>query len=152
MTVTAPETELRHRLIVILGEEFASEKIVFKNDKLHDSNGQKAAVGGVYPGPSTPASDGLVLSSTVYVQLFNQWHPKVDPLQEVDPSIIEEWAERIRRRCQTDAKNSVPGDSHGWYYEVKRIEYPQDPTGNITRLVATVVAQSQNSALVETTG
>lgn len=152
MTVTAPETEIRHRLITILGEEFAAESIVFKNDKLHDSNGQEGAVGAVYPGPSTPASDSFILTTTLYVQLFDLWTPKVDPLQEVDPSIIEERAERIRRRCQLDAKHSLPGDVHGWYFVVSRIEYPQDPTGNITRLVATITAQSQNSALVETTG
>ena len=56
MTVTAPETELRNRLISVLNTEFTAEKIVFQSDKLHDSQGQNGDIGAVYPGPANARS------------------------------------------------------------------------------------------------
>jgi hypothetical protein len=153
MTVTAPETELRQRLITVATAEFKSESIVFKSDKIHDSLGHDGvAVGGVYPGPAEEENgQGLVQRTTVFIQIYTAWDKKVDPHQEVDPALIEGYAERLRRAVEDD-NNGAPGDQHLWYYRITRIEYPPDPTGNITRLIATVTASSQNAGLVETTG
>lgn len=152
MTVTAPETALRQRLIALLTREFRTEAIEFKSDKIHDSLGQDTAIGGVYPGPaSEKLRNGLVQDTIVYVQLFNQWEPRIDPTQAVDPTTIETWAERIRRACRVD-DDAFAGDSHLWFYRVLRVEYPPDPTGNISRLLAQVSASSQNAGLVETSG
>lgn len=153
MTVTAPETELRRRVIELLTTEFTPEGIVFHDDKLHDSLGTEGPIGGVYPGPATPdVRNKLVLKVSCYVQLFGQWSAVVDPKQEVSPATIEEWAERLRRRLQTDTQPAYPHDSHVWFYEVGRIEYPDDPTGNSSRLLAQIMATTQNPALTETTG
>lgn len=152
MTVTAPESALRARLIEVLNTEFEGDSIGFTSDKLNESLGQNGALGGVYPGPAQEMmNQGLVLEVTSYVQLFHQWNPKVDPNQAVDPSLIETDAERIRRAVQA-ADATTPGNAHLWYYRVTKIEYPPDPTGNISRLLATVVATSQNASLVETSG
>lgn len=154
MPTTAPETALRARLIAALETEFKTEGIRFLNDRLHDSKGREGAIGAVYPGPTqTPANNELIVEPTAYVQLFGKWTADVDPNKTVDPTPIEEWAERIRRACQADkVEGADAGTSHLWYYSVSRIEYPPDPGGNISRLLATVVGKAQNSALILTSG
>lgn len=152
MTVTAPETELRNRILAALNTEFSSDNITFISDKLHPSLGLNGAVGGVYPGNAEESfSNGLVLSATCYVQLYLPWTAQVDPKMTVDPTAIENMAERVRRTCLADDV-AFAGSTQLWFYRVTRVEYPPDPTGNISRLQATVLAASQNSALTETTG
>lgn len=154
MATTAPETALRTRLITALKSEFKKEGINFLNDKLHDSKGREGAIGAVYPGPSqVQLGNELVLEPTAYVQLFGKWTAEVDPDKTVDPTPIEEWAERIRRACQSDASEGAEeGTAHLWFYSVQRVDYPADPSGNISRLLATVVGKAQNPALTATTG
>lgn len=154
MATTAPETALRARLKAALEAEFEKEGIKFLNDRLHDSKGREGAIGAVYPGPTqTNFSDENVLEPTAYVQLFRKWTADVDPNKVVDPTAIEEFAERIRRACEEDAsQGATAGTAHLWYYSVTRIDYPPDPGGNITRLLATVVGRAQNPAMVATTG
>lgn len=150
MTVTAAETAARERLLKILNKEFEADKIVFEDDKIHDSLGQNGAVGGCYPDESGEwFTDGQVLDTTLTVQLFHQWTAKVDPELKVSPKLVEESAERIRRAVKADKEE---GTSHLWYYKVINISYPDDPSGNKTRLLATIEAYSQNAALVETNG
>lgn len=151
MTVTAPETALRERVMEALNTEFEGE-VTFISDKVHDSRGTQGAIGGVYPGPSEEAfSNGLVLSATCFVQLFLPWTADVNPNMTVDPSAIENMAERVRRACQADDAE-FEGSAQLWYYRVTRVEFPPDPSGNISRLLATVQATSQNANLIETTG
>lgn len=154
MAVTAPETRLRERLIEACEKEFEPEGIRFLNDKLHDSKGREGAIGSVYPGPTqTPLGNELILEPTAYVQLFGKWEAVVDPNRTIDPTPIEEWAERIRRACQGDGGEGVEGgDEHLWFYSVTRIDYLEDPGGNISRLLATVIGKAQNPALIPTTG
>lgn len=154
MATTAPETALRSRLIAALEDEFEAEEIKFLNDKLHDSKGREGAIGAVYPGPASVRSNNeQVLEPTAYVQLFGKWTAEVDADKIVDPTPIEEWAERIRRACNSDASQGAEeGTEHLWFYNCTRIEYPQDPGGNITRLLATVVGKAQNSALTAAIG
>lgn len=144
-----PATALRTRLMDALNAEFEDDKIVFGSDKLNDSLGQTGPIGAVYPSVDAERpQDVNTLETTVYVQLFNQWKAIVDPEQVVDPTIVEEQAERVRRACQADGLE--PNDAHLWFYRVTRIDYPDDPTGNKSRLLATVVAMGQNPATVET--
>lgn len=152
--VTAPETRLRERLIAALIAEFEPEGVLFLNDKLHDSKGREGSIGAVYPGPSqTQQGNELILEPTAYIQLFGKWTAEVDPDKTVDPTPIEEWGERVRRACQSDGgEGTIGGDEHLWWYSVTRIDYPEDPGGNITRLFATVIGKAQNPALIPTTG
>ncbi len=154
MTVTAPETRLRQRLIEALTDEFETEGIKFLNDKLHDSKGREGAIGAVYPGPAQiQIANELILEPTAYIQLFGKWTAEVNPDRTIDPTPIEEWAERVRRACQSDGgQGTTDGDEHLWWYSVTRVDYPEDPGGNISRLLATVVGKAQNPALIATTG
>jgi hypothetical protein len=153
MTVTPPETALRDRIIAALTVEFEPEGFKFLSDRLHGSLGREGAIGAVYPGTSlTPPGNELIIEPTAYVQLFGQWNAEVNPKQTVDPTPVEEWAERIRRALQADDFPGTGATSHLWFYGVTRIEFPPDPGGNITRLLATVVGKGQNAGLTETTG
>jgi len=152
MTVTAPETALRSRLLSILKTEFETEKVDWRDDKIHDSLAQEGPVGGCYPEESEEAfGEGLEINTTVVVQLFAPWTREINAEQTVSPALIEEWAERIRRAVNKDGQGT-PGTAHLWYYRVLRITFPPDPSGNITRCLAVVEATSQNAGLVETTG
>lgn len=154
MSTTAPETRLRERLIEALETEFKPEGIRFLNDRLHDSKGREGSIGAVYPGPTQAAArNELVIEPTAFIQLFGKWTAEVDPDKTIDPTPVEEWAERIRRACHSDGFEGTAGaDEHLWYYSVSRIDYPPDPGGNITRLLVTVIGRAQNAALTETSG
>lgn len=149
-----PATALRHRLIASLNPEFAGDTppIVFGSDKLNDSLGTAGPIGAVYPATDAERVQNVsVVEVTVYIQLFNQWTAVVDPKQVYDPDIVEAQAERIRRVAQAETIEG-PNDAHLWFYRVTRIDYPPDPTGNISRLLATVVGTAQNPATVATSG
>lgn len=152
MAVTAPETAARTRLKALIEAEFDEEELVVLDDKLGESRGQDGSIAAIYPGTAAEnPRNGLVLDTVVFVQLFREWSNDLDPAQIVDPGLIEEWAERLRRAVRADL-DSLPGTEHLWYFRVQKIEYNPDPTGNISRLLATVVTDAQNPALVETTG
>lgn len=151
MTVTAPETAVRRRLIDLLETEFASDGLEVRSDKLNDSLGLNGNIAGVYPGTAIgKRGQEIVQETAVFIQIFRKWDKEVNPNQTVDPADIEEWAERLRRAARVD--NETGGGAQLWFYEIQKIEYPPDPTGNVTRLLATVLARSQNSSVVETTG
>lgn len=154
MTVTAPDTALRQHVIQTLNAEFAADGIEFVPDKLHPALGTTGPVGGVYPGERADmSSNQLVIELTCYVQLFLKWDKQIDPAQSVDPAPIEEAAERIARALEaTEPNSNSAAGPHLWEAHVQRIQYPYDPTGNITRLEATVFGRAQNSALVSTGG
>jgi hypothetical protein len=149
MAVTAPETAARQRLRTVIETEFAPEGFDVLNDKLNDSLGQEAPLGGIYPTSSAEnPRNGYVLDTILNVQLFQQWDNRIDATQVVDPANIEEWAERLRRACAADL--AVPGNDHMWYFRVQKVDFPDDPSGNKSRLVAVILVESTNSALVET--
>lgn len=163
MAVTAPETVLREALIDALEDAFDGDEeagrpgpFTFYDDRLHDARGSDGelapggALGGVYPERSVERpGQGVVLETTAVIQLFGYWERQIDPTQTVSPATIEEHAERIRRAVQGA---SYTADNHLWFFQVIEMDYPKDPTGNITRCVARVRAYSDNSAIVETTG
>lgn len=152
MPVTAPETTARARLKALVEAEFDAETLTVLDDRLNESRAQDSHVAAVYPGASQENSrNGLVLDTTLFVQLFREWDNVLDAAQVVDPADIEEWAERLRRAIRDDL-DAAGFDEHLWYFRVIKIEYNPDPTGNISRLVATVTTHSQNAGLVETTG
>jgi hypothetical protein len=150
MTVVAPETEARARLTKILEEEFGSENIPVKQGKLHGSYGHEGAAIGVSPGTATPGAGarGNTLSqgSEIVVQFYGKWVKDVEPKAVVDPTIIEERAERFRRRLQGNDVDT----SGSWFFNLLRVRYPDDPTGQKTRFEADVQSIGNNSALIET--
>lgn len=149
-TVTAPETVARQAIKAALEAEFASEGFPVYDDRLHESVGGDGKTRiATSPIRSTPmASNKLVLIHEILVQFYGKWNKEVEPLQRVDPARIENFAERFRRAMQS----SDPRDPLAWYFDVREVAYPNDPTGNKTRFEARVAVMGNNTALIETTG
>jgi len=148
--VIAPETTARKALITALETEFAADQFPVKDDKLHPSLGDSRTMLGVYPERSTAnARDKFVNEYEIVVQFFGKYTLEVDREQTVSPTVIETQAERFRQSIRSGAD---PRTGAVWYFDLLRIVYPDDPTGNKTRFEATVVARGNNSALIETSG
>jgi hypothetical protein len=148
MTVTAPETQAREALITALRAEFAVDGFPVRDDKLHSSLGDDRTVLGVYPERSTASSnDKLVNQYELVVQFYGKYNLEVNREETVSPAVIESFAERFRQSIRTgvDLKTGSV-----WYFDLLRIGYPPDPTGNVSRFEAVLVARGNNSALVET--
>jgi len=132
--------------------EFAPEHIVAIHDHLHDSLGQDRVVVGISPMEDVLLSgNNLVQETWIEVKFFGIWDAQIDPTQTVNPFKITAYAERFRNAMRT-LSATTPGTGQVWYFDVRRIQYPNDPTGNKTRFTATIRAFGNNSALVETTG
>jgi hypothetical protein len=136
-------------LKLMIDAEFAPEGIVTQHDNLHESLGFQGPVAGISPARDLVNRNNLIQETSLEVKLYNTWVKLVDPTQAVDPRIITNYAERFRRGLQSIVVPST-GIDVMWYFNLVQIEYPNDPTGNKSRFVATVRAWGNNSALVET--
>lgn len=135
---------------VLLNTEFAAEQWKVEHDNLHDSLGSAGTRIGVSPVREAPAAGNMVhLQTTLQVKFLGRYNLDINPEQRVDPRVVVGYAERFRRRIEAARLQTGPTF---WFMNVTSIDYPDDPTGNKTRFVATVVASSQNSGLVETVG
>lgn len=150
MTVTSPYEAAADVLKTIIDGAFSTEGWVAEHDTLHPSLGEEATRIGIAPDADTPRSNNYVMNEIrMMVQFLGQYELDVDPEQAVDPRIVTRYAERFRRACQAD---DTPGDQHFWFFNIERITYPNDPSGNKTRFYATVCAYTQNSGIIETAG
>lgn len=149
--MTPPETLARQALISMLEAEFAAEGYPVKDDKLHGSVGAWGPVIAVYPDRSmTSGANAFVNEMRLVVQFYDAFERKVDPNQEVSPSIIEGYADRFRNALRT--RNPDPNVGAAWYFMLDQIVFPPDPTGNITRFEAHLTVRGNNGALITETG
>lgn len=147
--ITSSATEARTVIMALLAQEFKPEGIEIVGDLLHRSVGNKGARIGVSPLREAPwTKSSLILQTNVFVQFYNQWEEIIDPLQIVDPTTIEVFAERFKRKL---FKND-PNTNSTWFFSLISLAYPPDPTDNITRFEATVTAWGNNPSVVETLG
>jgi hypothetical protein len=148
MTVVAPETIAREALIEALRMEFAAEQFPVMDDKLHASLGEARTVLGVFPERSVSNSnDKYMTQFELVVQFYGKYNLEVNREETVSPSTIESFAERFR---QSIREGVDPRTGQVWYFDLQRINYPDDPTGNKTRFEAFITARGNNSALLET--
>lgn len=148
--MAAPETEARNALIDLLETEFSSDGFAVQDDKLHESVGFDGTLLGVYPERSVAGpGNRFVNDMELKVQFFGAYDKQVDPFQAVSPSIIEDFAHRFKRALHDSSPD--PNTGKVWFFVLDRIEFPDDPTGNKTRFVATLKARGNNPALLETT-
>lgn len=150
MTPASPSELLRSELATVLRDEFNAEGITVYDDKLLDASGEDGAQAGTYPESEEEfPGNANALLVTVRVQLFNRWSSEWTdaPDQHVDPATIERWADRFRQAVK--AHNATRGKvDELWYFRVQRIDYQDDPTGNRTRLTATVIGVADNDGEV----
>jgi hypothetical protein len=83
------------------------------------------------------------LVAPVVLQIYPAYEAEIDEHQQVDPRIIVRVADELR-----DAfKDASGGDNTDlWFLRLTRIEYPDDPTGNKSRLEAYIEGHGQNQA------
>lgn len=143
----AAETTIRDVIHQVFATEFSDLEFVYRDDKLHESLGDD---GRNYLGTSPlrryPSPDNANARETeVLVQFYLAYSLKVDRQQAVDPSVIEGYVERFEAALKDPSRVA---STAVWYFVVDLIEYPEDPTGNITRFEAQVRGIGENSAQI----
>jgi hypothetical protein len=143
-------TQVSDQLKAIIDDEFAPEGLVAIKDDLHESLGRKAAAIGIAPLDDVlqPGND-LVQETNVEVKFYDLWQQEINPNTVVDPTRITDFAERFRAAVGRGAA-AYSGTPELWYFDIRRITYPRDPTGNKTRFVATIRCKGNNVLLTET--
>jgi hypothetical protein len=143
-------TQVADLLKVIIDTEFAAEGFIAIKDDLHESLGRKRVDIGIAPVEDVlQPGNALVQETTVEVKFYDLWTNEISPNTIVDPTRITEYAERFRNALGAGAR-AFAGNNQLWYFDVQRVTYPRDPTGNKTRFVATIRAKGTNGGLIET--
>jgi hypothetical protein len=128
----------------LLQTEFGSEGFAIRSDRLDTSLGFDGGVIGVAPDRESPNSENRIeLDTVLTVQFYGPWSSETDPNDIVDPVTVEAWAWRFRTLI---ANYQQTGTSSVWYFQLDDLEYGDDPTGNCTRFIASVVARGENPA------
>lgn len=139
-------------LKTIIDAEFAPEGFVAVLDNLHESLGRSRVEIGIAPVEDIVRdTDSLVQETIVEVRFYDFWVQEISPTTAVDPSRITGFADRFRAAIRVYNKQRL-GTGRTWYFDIRRVAYPNDPTGNKTRFHATVRGLGNNTGLVETTG
>lgn len=148
--VTDPYSILAEALETIITTEFADEPyLIFRHDRLHESLGSDGRTyAAVSPDEDEARNIESVMNATI--QFYGPFKTEVDPQQQVDPRLITNKAERLKRALE-QARVSV-ASQYIWYFDVTRTRYPEDATGNKTRFEMHIQSRGNNTALIETTG
>lgn len=137
-------------LKTLLDTVFAPEGIEAIHDNLHAALGEASPVLGIAPMRDTPKPGQEVTEEHwVEVKFFDRWKKEITPATVIDPRIIAAKADRFKNAVR---ENNNPGTGQVWFYKITNVDYPNDPTGNKSRFIATVLAYGNNVALIETTG
>lgn len=136
--MAVPETLTRQRVKELFDAEFDAEGFAVENDKIGRSAGMEIASGAraaCSPERAQPQAARMnVLEVPVVLQLYLAYEAEPDETIVVDPAVIEGYGDRIRRMFNGEASTGLDDDL--WYLQLSRIEYPDDPTGNKSRLEA----------------
>lgn len=143
--MAAPETLIAARIKQVFDAEFTPEGFVLEPDKLLRAAGKDGeAHAAVSPNNAVEAPRTVVrLDVETLIQLYLGFDPTPDEDRVVDPGVIVGYGDRIRRAF---GPNSSGNTSDMWGLRVTRIDYPDDPTGNKSRLEATVIGYADNTA------
>jgi hypothetical protein len=151
MAYTAsPYQQAADALKSIIDTEWAPEGWTAIHDNLHPAVGQAGTRIGIAPEVDEARAGNMVQNDmSITVKFYRRWDADVDQNKKIDPREITGHAERFRHALL----HSNPASTGSvWYFNLLRIRYPNDPTGNKTRFEADIVAYGNNTALVETTG
>lgn len=146
----SPFEAIAEAVIAVFNNEFADEQFVMIPDELYESLGKDRVDVGIAPLEDVlKAGNDLVQETWVEVKFYDLWTQEISPDTQVSPYRIASFAERFRSALRR-ARFTMPSTGEMWYFDVRRIQYPRDPTGNKTRFVATIRAFGNNAGLVET--
>lgn len=141
----ATEILLMERVAQIADAEFTPEGLVTEFDRLGRSAGfdgrDRMAVS--VERAAERAGQVMVLEPEATLQLYLSYDATPDSTIAVDPRVIAAYADRLRAAFRQNSSGTT-GDL--WYVRLTRVEYPDDPTGNKSRLEATILANGNNTA------
>lgn len=143
--MAAPATAARARVKAIIDAEFAAEGYTVENDKIVRASARDGNVR-VACSPNFESEvprNVNELTVELLLQFYLPFRAEPDETIAVDPTAIEAAADRIRRAF---GGNSSGITADMWFIRLRRIEYPDDPSGNKTRLEATITAWCENPA------
>lgn len=141
------EEALMERVKEVIEDEFSAEGFTVEYDKIGRSAGMEIASGARVAFTPDDAIENprnvveLVVRGTL--QLYMAYDAEPDETIVVDPTTIVQYAGRIRAAF----KDSSSGDTDElWFCRMTGVIYPDDPTGNKSRLEARILAFGQNEA------
>jgi hypothetical protein len=138
-------------IITIFNAEFAAEGYVMIADNLHEALGRYRVDVGIAPVEDRAMSNNRMVQETwVEVKFYHLWTEEISPDTQVNPITITNYAERLRDALRV-GQSVFASDGSVWYFDVDRVQYPNDPTGNKSRFVMTIRAFGNNTNLIETT-
>jgi hypothetical protein len=142
--MASAETNVRNAVIDIVENEFSSEGWTVAHDKLGRSAGKDGDAFACSPERSGEnPRNVLMLEVDVLLQVYLKFEPVPDENIAVDPTAIESAADRLRTAFQDESGGT---GSDMWFLRLRRIEFPDDPTGNKTRLEAHITGWANNDA------
>jgi hypothetical protein len=148
--MSAPETLLLDRIKTVFDTEFAPQSFVLSRDRLLRADGKDGtAKTGMYPTTTqedTRNANMLVVGAVVQLYLPFNPDPAANEHAVVDPTTIIGYADRFRRAIGAGG-NDVGNVTDFWYLRVPRIDYPVDPSGNVTRFEAQVEGRCDNPGI-----
>jgi hypothetical protein len=137
-------TDARARLKLVLDAEFTADGFSVSDDKLNRAIGRDGAQIGISPIRERPGSNAGTLEAEILVQVYGWYDPQINEFQQVDPAVVEDWAERFKDAMRPE---SIGNTSVFWYVRIEEILFPDDPTGNKSRFEARVKAFGNNNAI-----
>lgn len=147
MADPAPITQFRQALKNILNAEFEDDELAVYDDRLAPSEGHDGPVAGVAPEAEATGEGGIDQTFLIAVEVHAWYDAQIDEHQRVDPAKIEDWSWRFQKRV---AQASTVNTAAAWWFDIVRIDYPDDPTGNKTRFRALVQGHGENQSMPET--
>jgi hypothetical protein len=143
--VTATETLLRARVKSIVETEFSAEGVTVENDKLTRASGRdgRTRVACSPDAAGEAFQDVGMLEVNVLLQYYLPFNPQPDENYVVDPAPIEDVAERLRTAFRANSSGTT---DDLWFLRLASVTYPDDPTGNKSRLEARIIGRAANDA------
>lgn len=142
--MAAPETVIAEQAKAIFDSEFTTEGFVAAHDKLLRAAGMDGEAHAAVSVNNARADNRVAsqLNVEVLIQLYLGFDPNPDPNRVVDPRVIQGYGDRLRAAFDPQATSGTTSDM--WYFTVRDIDYPDDPTGNKSRLEATLIGYADN--------
>lgn len=139
------EGDIRAYIKTAIETEFASEGFKVENTKLLRAAGSDGRTR-LATSPVTSRENDRVavrLDVEVVLQFYLAFDATPDENRTVDPSVIEGYADRVRTAL---APSSAMATANLWGLRVTRVDFPDDPDGQKTRLEATIAGFADNKA------
>jgi hypothetical protein len=134
------------RIKSVFETEFAAESWTVTYDKLTRAAGKDGATEIAVSPEEAREKDGAVIQLLIpcTLQLYMAFDATPDEHISIDPNIIVGYGDRLRRAFHGANSSGTTDDM--WSLRVRRIIYPDDPTGNKTRLEAQIEGTALNPA------